>query len=74
MSQSAAELVVILILAYLSVGLAFALLFAARWAGLLDPVARSGTMGFRLLILPGATLLWPWLAVRLRRATARGPA
>ncbi len=55
--------------AYLLIGGGFALGFAWRWAARLDPVASHGTWGFRLLILPGATLLWPLL---LRRLLARG--
>ncbi len=52
---------------YLAAGMAFALPFVLRWAGRLDPVADHGTPGFRLLILPGAILLWPLLAIRLLR-------
>lgn len=52
---------------YLGLGLLFALLFAFRWAGRLDPVAAAGSRGFRLLILPGAALLWPLLLLRLLR-------
>jgi len=53
---------------YLLIGLGFAAGFAFRWSGRLDPVARDGSPGFRVLIIPGAALLWPWLAVRLRKA------
>jgi uncharacterized membrane protein YfcA len=53
--------------AYLAVGVLFAIPFAARWAGRLDPAARVGSVGFRLLIIPGAALLWPYLAFRLAR-------
>jgi len=42
---------------YLALGLAFAVPFVARWSGRLDPAARVGTLGFRLLIMPGAALL-----------------
>lgn len=61
-----------LISAWLGVGLVFAIPFAVRWAARLDPAAAKGTTGFRLLVVPGAILLWPWLAlalVRRRRAT-----
>jgi hypothetical protein len=51
--------------AYLALGLLFAVPFAARWAGRLDPAARLGSRGFRLLIVPGAMLLWPLLLHRL---------
>jgi hypothetical protein len=50
---------------YLAVGLAFGLFFAWRWVERVDPSAHSGTWGFRCLIVPGCTALWPWLALRL---------
>jgi hypothetical protein len=53
--------------AYLAIGLVFAVPFAYRWAGRLDPVAGHGTWGFRLLILPGAVALWPLLLARVVR-------
>jgi hypothetical protein len=49
---------------YLGLGLLFAILFVWRGAAALDPAARDGTLGFRLVILPGAALLWPWLLWR----------
>lgn len=53
--------------AYLAVGLAFALLFATLLVARLDPAAKGGTVGFRVLIVPGATLFWPLLLGRLLR-------
>lgn len=53
---------------YLLAGGAFALPFAWRGAAAVDPVARHATLGFRLLVMPGAALLWPLLAVRWWRA------
>lgn len=50
--------------AYLLAGLLFAVPFAWLGAGRLEPVASEGTTGFRLLIIPGAVTLWPWLLVR----------
>jgi hypothetical protein len=58
---------------YLIAGLLFAVWFAARGAGRLNPVARDGSWGFRLLVLPGSALLWPWLVAQLRRGGARPP-
>lgn len=66
-----ADLLVTLLAVYLAAGLGFAPWFAWRGAGRLDPVAREGSMGFRLLVLPAATMLWPWLLARLARG---GPA
>ena len=56
-----------LFLLYLLLGVCFAIPFALRGAGRLDPVAAHGTRGFRLLIVPGAVALWPWLAWRLAK-------
>lgn len=65
LSLPLADWLVRLVLAYLVIGALFAVPFAARWVARLDPVAAHGTIGFRLLILPGATLLWPLLVYRL---------
>jgi hypothetical protein len=36
------------------------------WVGArkIDPHAAAGSWGFRLIIIPGTILLWPWLAWR----------
>lgn len=65
LSLALAGWVVRLALAYLLIGVFFAIPFAFRWVARLDPVAAHGTAGFRMLILPGAVLLWPLLARRL---------
>lgn len=70
MSEATATLLATLCTAYLALGAAFAVPFAWRWSGRLDSVARQGTRGFRLLLLPGSILLWPYLAYRV--VTARG--
>jgi len=49
---------------YLAVGLLFAIAFVWKGVGRIDPDAAKGTFGFRLLILPGCTLLWPILLRR----------
>jgi hypothetical protein len=67
MGEGLARLLIGASAVYLAVGLLFALPFAARWAGRLDPAAAAGTWGFRLLILPGAMLLWPLLLYRVLR-------
>jgi len=59
-----AELIVVACAAHLALGLAFAVPFVTFGIGRIDPDARQGTLGFRLLIVPGATLLWPLLLAR----------
>ncbi len=53
--------------AYLGVGLVFAIAFVWKGAGKIDPAAAKGTLGFRLLIIPGTAALWPILARRWLR-------
>ena len=49
---------------YSLAGLAFAIPFALRGAGAIDPAARHAGWGFRLLVIPGSAALWPVLAKR----------
>lgn len=49
---------------YVAIGLVFALAFAWRGAGKIDPMAKEGTWGFRILIIPASAALWPLLARR----------
>jgi hypothetical protein len=56
---------------YLAAGALFALPFVGNWVGRIDPSARGGTLGFRLVILPGVIALWPLLLRRL--LTGRAP-
>lgn len=53
---------------YCLLGLGFALPFCFRWAQRIDPVAQTSTLGFRLLCVPGAAILWPLLLIKLRSA------
>ncbi|HKU43028.1 MAG TPA: hypothetical protein VJR89_32940 [Polyangiales bacterium] len=55
---------------YLGVGLMIAMLFAAL-VQRVEPSASGGSILFRLLIVPGATLLWPLIVVRSLRALRR---
>ena len=65
-----AEAIVLVVEIYFAIGLLFAVLFVWRGAGVIDPAALEGTIGFRLLILPASALLWPLL---LRRWLRRSP-
>ena len=53
--------------AYLGLGLIMAVGFVAVGVGRVDPAAKRGTLGFRLLILPGAVALWPLVALKWAR-------
>ena len=46
---------------YLAVGACFAVAFAAWGVPAIDPAGKGMSISTRLLILPGATALWPLL-------------
>lgn len=73
MSEALATIVAAVAVIYLGCGLAFAAAFAWRGAGRVDPAAREGTLGFRLIIVPGVTLLWPLLAARWASGSTHPP-
>ena len=50
--------------AYLALGFLFAVPFAWVGSARVDPDARGASWGFRILVIPGATLLWPLMAKR----------
>ena len=63
-----AEALVIALAVYATAGVGFALPFALRGAGAIDPAARGGTWGFRVLTFPGVVALWPFMLIRWKRA------
>ncbi len=67
MTVALAENIWLGVAAYLAIGAVFAALFVAGGAGRLDRATKGAGAGFRLLIAPGAALLWPlmllmWIA------------
>ena len=58
---------------YLLCGFMFAVPFVLLGVGRIDPHAAHGGWGFRLLILPGSTLLWPLLARRWLKGVHQPP-
>jgi hypothetical protein len=59
--------------AYVGSGLLFAIAFVTTGVQRLDAAARGAGWGFRALIVPGVTLLWPLLAVRWVRGSVHPP-
>jgi len=72
-SEAAASTIVSIMTVYLACGVVFAGPFVWRGVVRIDPVARDSTVGFRLLIVPGVTLLWPLLAIRWARGSGHPP-
>ena len=54
---------------YLVLGVVFGVAFAVRGVAALDPYASGSTRGFRILVVPGAMILWPLLLKRWLRGT-----
>ena len=52
---------------YFAIGITFAFAFAATGVQRIDSHAARGSLGFRLLIIPGSTALWPLLLRRWMR-------
>lgn len=69
MSVEVAQGIVLLVSLYAALGVLVAPLLIFRFVERFDPAAAQSTWGFRLIVLPGAILLWPYL---LRRAL-QGP-
>ena len=59
--------------AYLAFGLLFAVPFALVGVKRIDPHARQGSWGFRVLIVPGAMAFWPLLLRRWESGAQQPP-
>ena len=49
---------------YMAIGFVFGVAFAFAGAKVIDPGAATGTWGFKLLIIPGCAVFWPYLLMR----------
>jgi hypothetical protein len=58
---------------HLVLGSVFAVPFVVAGAGRTDPSARGGSIGFRLVIVPGVALFWPLMLHRWWRGVGAPP-
>lgn len=58
---------------YAAIGLVFALLFVTRGVTRVDPAAIGGSIGFRILIIPGVIAFWPLLMRRQQESAPPPP-
>jgi hypothetical protein len=58
---------------YASFGVVFALAFVTVGVKSVDPGAKNGSWGFRLLILPGVAAFWPVLLYRWKSGLHEPP-
>ncbi|HAV63567.1 MAG TPA: hypothetical protein DCY13_14520 [Verrucomicrobiales bacterium] len=65
--------VLLLLAIYLALGGCFAVWFCVAGVRRVDPHAQAGSWGFRCLIFPGATLLWPVLLQRVSSGAKHPP-
>lgn len=65
MSVATAEMIWTGVALYLGAGLVVGMIVALWGASATDHAAKGSGLGFRLLIIPGAMLLWPYMIARL---------
>ncbi len=73
MALSLARALVAVFAGWVAIGALFAVAFACVGAGRVDHEARSGSFGFRVLIVPASVALWPLLLLRWIRASGEAP-
>lgn len=50
-----------IIAVYLVCGLLFAIPFIVKGVTVIDETAKGGSIGFRIIIIPGVIVFWPFL-------------
>lgn len=73
MAIALAQWTVWLLTAYVVIGVVLGAAFVWRGVQHIDPSARDGTIGFRLLIFPGCVALWPLILQRWRSSKNTPP-
>ena len=70
--MTAASLIGLCLAVYAALGLAVGIAFVAAGISRVLPGSVSFSPGARLLILPGAAALWPYVLIRWLNARGRG--
>ncbi len=65
-----ANAILVAVATYIALGVVFGLYFIFKGISRLDHAAAGAAISFRVLMLPGAVGLWPWLLIRLIRTRA----
>lgn len=73
MGQQSAEIIVLIFGSYVALGILVAPFLIFRGAQRFDAAAADSTLGFRLVVLPGAVLLWPLLLRRFLKGNGSPP-
>lgn len=72
-NETVATVIVLVFGVYVLIGVVFAVYFVTKGCNQIDPNARDGSRGFRVLIFPGAAALWPLLLRRLLQGQTQPP-
>jgi len=66
------QILLLIVAAYLFCGLIFAIPFIAKGITIVDEGAHGSSIGFRIIIIPGAIVLWPFLLRKWIKAKSTG--
>ncbi len=62
------EITLLIVAVYLLCGLVFAIPFVAKGITAIDEGTKGSGIGFRIIIIPGVTVFWPFLLKRWIKA------
>jgi len=65
------EIVLIIVSIYLLLGVLFVIPFLIKGLTKVDEGARDGTIGFKIIIIPGVIVFWPLLLRKWVKANQR---
>jgi hypothetical protein len=63
------SIILIVVAAYLAAGFVFAIPFILKGITKVDEGAHGATWGFRIIIIPGTIVFWPFLLKKWIKAT-----
>lgn len=61
MNEPMIQVILIIVLIYLLIGVVFVIPFLAKGLTKVDQGAHGGTIGFKIIIIPGVVVFWPVL-------------
>jgi len=63
-------IILVVVAIYLTIGFVFAIPFVIKGVHKVDEVAHGGSIGFRIIIIPGTMVFWPLLLKKWIKAKA----
>ena len=66
------NIALIIVEVYVLSGLVFAIGFLAKGLTMIDEGAHGSSIGFRIIIIPGVIVFWPFLLYKWRKAKKNG--